>query len=391
MSEILAAALLLTMLGSKKPPPAIWLSHARAPQTQGTATAAPRPAWMAPGKFDFLGRHKNTQDDLNLIWWTPSVKAGFGQTGISKAYTRYAGAFVRPFSGKRRRGDLLIGNQYVWTPTTNSWELQGEYRFPKGIGAGAGLVRSSDDSANLQFAKISYRASGARVSYILEAQVQEAGRRTSPGAYAAVFNTSWMLAGGGDGEQWRTAVGFVSNRAQRRYSPSFEVLYADNRPGVLSGPRIIFANATLNMRGGFLTHGARLGRAMGPQGLEFGNPLGFLAPTWNRKLETWEFGSLVDVRFDQTRLPNGSKATVFDALAFPMELAGARRAWRNVFGGLSRTATRQSAANVLKQSTACVLMTGYYGSVGPLILSARVGYTLGRHDPVLGIGLLRLF
>ena len=42
---------------------------------------------------------------------------------------------------------------------------------------------------------------------------------------------------------------------------------------------------------------------MGPQGLEFGNPLGFLFPTWNRRLEVWELGKLGAARFERIEYP----------------------------------------------------------------------------------------
>ncbi len=60
--------------------------------------------------------------------------------------------------------------------------------------------------------------------------------------------------------------------------PAVEVLYVDNTIGHFSGTRNLFANVTLKYGGGFLSHPARLGRAMGPQGTEYGNPLGFLTP-----------------------------------------------------------------------------------------------------------------
>jgi hypothetical protein len=353
-------------------------------RTQQPPTGAvPSASWLRPGKADFLTRRTNAQDDLNFIWWTPSAKAGGGQLHNSAGDTRYLGGFVRPLAGTPAAGDLLVGSQYVWTPTTFLWELQGEYRLVVGLGFGAGTAKADDGTVDVDFAKVTWRRSVGGFRYIMEGQVQTFQGRTSFGNYAAAYSPHWMLMAGHDGEQWRTTFGYTASRSNATYDPAFELLYVDNSIGAVPGPRITFVNATLKMRGQFLSHGARLGRAMGPQGLEFGNPLGFLSPTWNRKLETWEMGSLLDFRLDQTRRPNGSTTRAIELFAFPFQFASPSGFWGRWFGGFTH------ASESLTNSR--IISGGYYGRLGALTLSARAGWSVDQRDAILGVGLLRFF
>ena len=56
---------------------------------------------------------------------------------------------------------------------------------------------------------------------------------------------------------------------------------------------------------------------MGPQGVEFGNPFGFLRPTWNHRANTWELGGLANFRAVRTRSASGAIAEKYE-LPFPL-------------------------------------------------------------------------
>ncbi len=274
---------------------------------------------LHPGKLDFHFTRADAADNYNFIVWTPVFKGGVGTTDVhGGANIQYVGGFVRPFTGNPDLGDLILGFHHVDAPAGNDYEFQGEYRLPMGLGVGGGYV-SRNVGPDTGFGKISYRNKVNDWNYILSAQLQEDNDDVAPGGYAAVHNEHLMVAGGTDGEQWRAAVGYVSPEGEGPLRPAAEVLYVDNTIGDLPGAKFLFVNGTLKFGGGFLSHPARLGRAMGPQGLEYGNPLGFLQPTWNRCLDVWELGSLVNVRFQRREFPNETVSEKYEAVAFPFQ------------------------------------------------------------------------
>jgi hypothetical protein len=128
-----------------------------------------------------------------------------------------------------------------------------------------------------------------------------------------------MTAAGTDGEQWRAMAGVVAPESWHVLRPAAEAFYTDNSIGHFDGTRSLLLNLTHGYHGGYLSHPVRLGRAMGPQGLEFGNPLGFLRPTWNRRPEVWEMGGRFDLRAERIELPNRQLQERYDALIFPLQ------------------------------------------------------------------------
>jgi len=272
-----------------------------------------------PGKLDFHFTQADAVIEYNLIAWTPVFKGGAGLLDIHDGEnTEYAGGFLRPFAANPELGELILGSHYVDTDLGNDYEFQGEYRLPGGLGAGGGYVRRNA-GPETRFAKVTYRNKWEEWNYILAAQLQEVADETDPGGYVALYNEQAMVAGGIDGEQWRADVGYVWPPSEGLLRPAAEVLYVDNRIGALDGPRFLFVNGTLKFKGGFLSHPARLGRAMGPQGLEYGNPLGFLQPTWNRCLDVWELGSLLNVRFERRDFPDGTVSEKYQGVVFPFQ------------------------------------------------------------------------
>ncbi len=345
-------ALILALLGSASVLVAAE-THSFLSYDEGLYSESP---YLRPGKVDFLYKHRRDTetDQFNTFLWTPVFKGGGGVIDPTGAVnTRYGGGFFRPLAPWPDKGDLILGAQGVETGQTAIFEGQGEYRFPFGLGAGGGFV-STEAMSDVAFGKLSFRRKWKDWNYILEVQAQdnEYGRvgsiginprpvvvahyhETHPGGYLAVFNDQVMFVGGHDGEQWRITGAYIAPESWKYVRPVIEALYVDNSIGQVVGPRVLFANASLKYEGGFLSHPARLGRAMGPQGLEFGNPLGFLNPTFNRRLEVWEEGSLADFRADRVELPNGIVQERYEGAFYPAQFQPARSIADGLFIGMA--------------------------------------------------------
>jgi hypothetical protein len=341
---------------------------------------------LHPGKLDFHLHDTRAATEPNLMWWTPSVKAGFGLLSPDQGDdVRYYGGFFRPLAARPKLGDLIVGLNRLDAPAGDDLEIQAEYRLPAGLGFGGGLVDREGDLNDVRFAKVSYRSPGKGWRTIATLQAQEVGEETSPGGYLALFDDELMLVAGHDGEQWRATLGYVAPQPKvGRLRPAVEVLYVDNTVGDRPGPETLFANATLGFTGGFLSHPARLGRAMGPTGLEFGNPLGFLNPTWNRRLDTWEMGGIAGFRIVGSETPTGLRTVTYEALVFPFQLAAGDSLADRFFAGA--TFTERSRGNDVAGA-----MAGYYGKISFLTVTLAGEYEPETGDRRLHLGLIDTF
>src|SRR5262245_476360 len=93
-------------------------------------------ALLRPGKLDFLFKHRPEENQYNFFAWTPLFKGGAGiidpdNPGPS---SKYVGGFVRPLAAWRDKGDLILAAQGVEAGPREDCEIQGEYRFPFGLG-----------------------------------------------------------------------------------------------------------------------------------------------------------------------------------------------------------------------------------------------------------------
>ncbi|MGI8605363.1 MAG: hypothetical protein ACR2OZ_20510 [Verrucomicrobiales bacterium] len=339
-----------------------------------------------PGKLDFVYRHLTATEEnrYNGFLWTPLFKGG---GGILDPHDRqsiaYGGGFVRPLAAWPEAGDLIIGSHVVDFGDRRDYEIQGEYRLPMGLGFGGGFVNTANPATDVIFGKITYRDKLQSWNYILELQLQEFGEETSLGGYAAFYNEQFMLVGGTDGEQWRVTAGYLAPETANLFRPAVEILYVDNSIGELAGPRTWFGNLTLKYDGGFLSHPARLGRAMGPQGLEFGNPLGFLLPTWNRRLEVWELGGLAGARAERIEMPNNSVSERYEALIFPFQFAPADNRLDGFFIGGAYL------KNPARDTFSC--LGGYFGTLKPFKVFVGVEYELKPAETSVVVGLIHSF
>jgi hypothetical protein len=226
------------------------------------------------------------------------------------------------------------------------------------------------------FGKAVHRGQVGSWRTILELQFQEVGSETSPGGYVALYEDRFMAVFGDDGEQRRGTLAFMAPKSEgSAWRPVMEALWIDENIGDLPGPEVLFVNGTLAFRDGFLSHPARLGRAMGPTGLEFANPLGFLAAAgpWNRRLDPWELGGLGDVRLFRVERPNGVTSHAWEALVYPLQLAGQKGALDGIFvGGSFRTLTNAEDDPGL--------IAGFLGPVTFLRVGLAVDYGFESED-----------
>lgn len=340
--------------------------------------------WLRSGKLDFLFRGLRNEEQYNAFAWTPVFKGGAGYLDPQdRTSTTYWGGYLRPLAGWPEKGDLLLAAQGVDGVNRRDVEGQAEYRLPFGLGAGGGIVKATQTGNDISFGKLTWRNQWRGWSYILEGQGQSVEGEVSPGGYVALYNPIVMGVAGSDGEQWRVTGGYVAPTNRTSLRPAAEALYVDNSIGEFEGPQSLFVNGTLRLQGGFLTHPARLGRAMGPQGLEFGNPLGFLFPTWNRRLETWEMGGLLDVRYERLWFPNRTTQERVDGLLYPFQFTGTRGLLDYLFAGASYTRTTAV-------ETPGVL-AGFFGRFAFLNLTVGVEHQFDPNRTIVVVGVIDTF
>lgn len=298
------------------------------------------PYWQG-GKLDsYYDRKGNDDFQINNMVWTPVVKGGYGvivpESGAQE--THYFGAFIRPLLAHPNEGDLIVGAQEIAQGDSNQTEVQGEYRLTSGWGFGGGFVDRKDSDMDVQFAKLSYRNQWQDIRYILATQWQNFQQQDYAGGYVALYDKQWMATWGHDGEQWRTAFGYVApDRGPQALRPALEVFYFDHSIGNVDGSKEIWITGSLGFRKGFLGHESRLGRAMGPTGVEMANPIGYLGPNFNRRLTAWEVGDFANFRFIHKTLPDGKREQTLETAVYPAQLWGAESWLDALFVGVGTT------------------------------------------------------
>jgi hypothetical protein len=344
---------------------------------------APDEPWK-PGKLDLHVDRTGSAERANLFWWSPVVKAGIGVLDVDGVETRYGGGYVR---GVRRGLELIAGGGLVDREEARDFELQAELRLPGGIAFGGGAADYDGAVPDVTFGKAVHRGRIGSWSTVLALQVQEVGRETSSGGYAGLWEDRFMAVIGADGEQRQATVAFMAPQAESStFRPVLEGIWIDQEVGDLAGPQILFVNGTLGFQGGFLSHPARLGRAMGPTGVEYANPLGFLWANgpWNRRLDPWELGRLGDLRLLRVERPNGVTSATWEALVFPLQLAGREGLLDGIFVGASyRTLTGTDDDPGP--------LAGYIGKVGFLQLALAVDVGLESDDTRATLGIIDNF
>ena len=79
------------------------------------------------------------------------------------------------------------------------------------------------------------------------------------------------------------------------------------------------ATSPTHVYGGFFRP-SRLGRSMGPQGLEYANPVSFISAAWNRRSEVWELGKHAGFRYVRRATDNGPTSYSAELVVFPLQV-----------------------------------------------------------------------
>jgi len=159
---------------------------------------------------------------------------------------------------------------------------------------------------DVTFGKLSFKNDKGDLKFLTDFLVTDFDSETYVGGYGALYGDLGLLSGGYDGEQYRMTAAFVAPELAPNIRPALEAIWADHSIGEFAGPRVLFVNGTLGFSGGFLGNPARLGRAMGPTGIQYSNPIGFLDPSWNRRFDVWEIGDLANVRYEYINRSGGA-------------------------------------------------------------------------------------
>jgi hypothetical protein len=341
--------------------------------------------YLKGGKLDaYYDRSDNGDFRVNSMIWAPGIKGGHGvivpETGDQDV--NYYGGFVRPLLTRPELGDLILGAQEITQGDKNQTEVQGEYRLPSGLSFGGGFVDRKFSAEDIKFAKISYRNQWQEIKYILASQWQNYQGRDYPGGYVAVYNKQLMATWGSDGEQWRSSFGYVApDQGADKLRPAIEVFYVDNTIGKIDGAKDLWVSGSLGFRKGFLGHESRLGRAMGPTGVEFANPIGYLNPNFNRRLTAWEIGEFVNFRFIHTTLPNGRRVETLETAVYPAQLLGYDNLLSALFVGVGNTSPNPGQDGVSG-------LFGYHKRIGNFESSARLQHDFDRDDTSLFISVI---
>lgn len=329
------------------------------------------------GKIDaFYDLKDNGDFQVNTLLWTPVFKGGHGvqisETGGQDI--NYFGGFARPLLTRPELGDLILGAQQVLQGDSKQTEVQGEYRLPSGLGFGGGFVDRNLSRQDIKFAKISYRNEWQSIKYVVSTQWQSFQGQDYPGGYIALYNKQLMASWGSDGEQWRGTLGYVAPElGVHELRPAIEMFYVDNTIGQVNGSKEMMVTGSLGFRKGFLGHESRLGRAMGPTGVEFPNPLGYLNPNFNRRLTAWEVGEFVNFRFIHKTLANAGREETLETAIYPTQLLGID-SWVNaLFVGVGVTSPNPGQNGVSG-------LLGYHKRIDNIESSFRVQHDFDRDD-----------
>lgn len=343
-------------------------------------------SYFKGGKLDAYYEHQdNDSFQVNSLIWSPVIKGGHGiiSSTTGNKDINYYGGFIRPLlTHQKEWGELILGAQAINQGNKNQLEVQGEYRLPFGLGFGGGFVDREFNGQDIKFAKISFRHQWQDIQYILETQWQHYQNKDYSGGYIAVYNKQLMASWGSDGEQWRSTLGYVApDEGADKFRPAFEAFYVDNSIGTVNGTKDLMLTGSLGFRKGFLGHESRLGRAMGPTGVEFSNPLGYLNPNFNRRLTVWEVGDFANFRFIHKTLSNGLREETLETAIYPVQFFDYDSLFSALFVGIGTTSPNPGQDGVSA-------LFGYHKRIGNFESSARVQHDFDRNDTTLFISFI---
>ena len=351
------------------------------------------------GKIDFLTQVQKDLFKSKLFIWNNKVKGGIGYESIKDKSVKYVGGYYKRDFRSKLFDDIVIGGYFdnktipIINGTTRNevyanYELQGDIFLENGFGIGGGHVKNNLISTEINFVKASFKNElSNKIKYTFAVQMQFIGSQRYFGGLGAIYSERLFAGGGYDGEQWRIDFGYIHPKGHK-LRPAAEVLYIDNSIGNFEGSNFFFINGTLDFKGGFLSNAARLGRTLGPTGIVFTNPLGFLNPnTWNRIHNTWELGKMVDFRI--IYFPKSNQNYSFESILiiYPINFDQNSNMLDNIFVGYNS----KEQLDFIQHT----ILAGYFGKIYsfnkeklPLLFSGSIGYDISNNSNIGTIGLI---
>lgn len=335
----------------------------------------------APRFADFWLGVANEAIDGNLIVRQPTLVGGVSYDALDGAPDVAAfGAVARPVNDPSGRGEFAFGGNYLANADIRQWEVQAKYVAAGGIGMGAGFARLQA-AGDTWFVSAIARGQHGAFRYDVSPLIQDNPDGLSFGGYVALYTDRLFLSGGSDGEHWRALGAWSANNGDDSdIDPSIEILFVDHGIGRLDDGRFLFVNGSLKRNAGFLSTRSRLGRALGPQGLQFANPVAFLSQPWSRTVDVWETGGIMNLRFAKRVIPGEKTTTLAQVVVFPMQALGGEARFRGLFAGIQHE-------HIALRSTSVLL--GYTGRRGRTSVNIAASYDIdqGSLSGVLGIRL----
>ena len=346
--------------------------------------------FLTPDLIDIRGSNATAMDfdRLNLVMRGSHFTGGFGsfrdETGRDSSY---GGGYFRPFGNNQSR-DLRIGLNYENANGVGRSEFQAEYINGNGLGYGAGYLKGIE-TRDIYFGKLIYRKKVGAWNLLLSPQWQTNPQTSDAGGYVVINNDRFFFSGGRDGEESRGVIRAITKKREDALFHSVgEVMYVDESAGRRDGVNLLFVNASLGYSGGFFSHSAGVGRAMGPSGIRFENPFSTLSLAWNRAMDVWEIGQIANARFTQLVFLNGQELEIFETVAFPTQFMGDSGWASGVFVGYQRSGFKLESSEFHDSNGA---MLGYKKRFGGVLLMARFLHNFGLNTNELVLRLNYFF
>src|SRR4051812_34184908 len=90
--------------------------------------------YFTPGKFDYISTFNQKYLANNFIFWSKSMKVGFGEVYNGTILSHYGGGFFRPLAFTTSKNDLIVGANYYRPDFLHTfWDVQGEFRHEFGL------------------------------------------------------------------------------------------------------------------------------------------------------------------------------------------------------------------------------------------------------------------
>ncbi len=332
---------------------------------------SPRPAFFTtPYMVDIRASHASIDDRgvRNVALWGPTLNGGFGSWRDGNAQdSTYGGGIFRPFGNDR---DLVLEFNHVNDNGISQSEAKGQYIGKNGVGFGFGYVERFAKNRDLYFTKFIYQKKHQDWDVYLSPQWQRNPDKNDLGGYFALSNDVVFVSAGTDGEQWRGLFSVLAKRSKTALlHPVGEVLYVDNSLGDQNGVKFFFINGSLGFDGGFMSPQSRLGRALGPNGINFGGTSSFLSQSWNRTADVWEIGQLVNVRIIKAEFPNGQEFKSIETVFFPLQFVRGSNWAKGFFLGFQNRDYKFESGTFQSEKTG---MIGYKRQLGQALIATRL-------------------